>query len=240
MNRLRLSSLNTSKSFMHSAKGSTWEDHKYVQRVDGTYYYPDSYQGGRHISDLKGSASDSKSDNKDENKPESEKLESWEKKFYSAVNKTMREKTGLFGVKDLSEIASDDYQDFRKTLSDFGVDTRKLSREEVERMRQKVSKHYGKKEDEEKLSDKDIENLAKEAIRGNFGNGQERKDRLGDNYQEVQDKVNELLRGSLGLSSVSISSTNNSTSSSTSSEKKLEEKDYEIFKRSTGNRGSKR
>lgn len=36
----------------HSAKGSTWEEHKYIKRVDGTYYYPDNYEGGRHISDL--------------------------------------------------------------------------------------------------------------------------------------------------------------------------------------------
>lgn len=33
----------------HSAKGSEWEKHKYIKRVDGTYYYPDSYVGGRHL-----------------------------------------------------------------------------------------------------------------------------------------------------------------------------------------------
>ena len=27
----------------HSAKGSEWKDHKYIKRVDGTYYYPDDY-----------------------------------------------------------------------------------------------------------------------------------------------------------------------------------------------------
>lgn len=37
----------------HSAKGSTWEDHMYVKKVDGNYYYPDSYAGGRHISSLR-------------------------------------------------------------------------------------------------------------------------------------------------------------------------------------------
>lgn len=33
----------------HSAKGSEWKDHKYVKKVDGKYFYPDSYEGGRHV-----------------------------------------------------------------------------------------------------------------------------------------------------------------------------------------------
>ena len=33
----------------HSAKGSEWEKHKYVKVEDGKYYYPDSYEGGRHL-----------------------------------------------------------------------------------------------------------------------------------------------------------------------------------------------
>jgi len=44
---------------------------------------------------------------------------------------------------------------------------------------------------------KSIEEVAKEVIRGNWGNGQERKDKLtaaGYNYAEVQAKVNELLK----------------------------------------------
>lgn len=37
----------------HSAEGSVWEKHKYLKRIDGKYYYPDSYEGGRHLSDLR-------------------------------------------------------------------------------------------------------------------------------------------------------------------------------------------
>lgn len=37
---------------VHSAKGSTWEKHKYVKVANGIYYYPDDYKGGRHISSL--------------------------------------------------------------------------------------------------------------------------------------------------------------------------------------------
>lgn len=35
----------------HSAKGSELEEHKYIKRIDGTYYYPDSYKGVRHFPD---------------------------------------------------------------------------------------------------------------------------------------------------------------------------------------------
>lgn len=37
----------------HSAKGSTWDKHKYVKVVDGKYYYPPSYEGGRHVNTAK-------------------------------------------------------------------------------------------------------------------------------------------------------------------------------------------
>lgn len=98
----------------HSAKGSTWEDHKYIKRVDGTYYYPDNYEGGRHISDL---------EENDSNK--SEKL---------------------------------------------------------------------------KLTSNDISKLSDEVIYGRYGNGQTRKDLLGDNYQEVQDEVNRILGSGVKMS----------------------------------------
>lgn len=107
------------KILRHSAKGSTWEEHKYIKRIDGTYYYPDSYEGGRHLPDGEQKRS---SDNKD------------------ASEEEKREKLDL--------------------------------------------------------SSDDIEKLAQEVIRGNFGNGQERKDLLGENYQEIQDRVNQILRSS--------------------------------------------
>lgn len=94
----------------HSSEGSSWKKHKYIKRVDGTYYYPDSYEGGRHLPDGEKEESNSKID----------------------------------------------------------------------------------------LSEKDVEKLANEVIRGNFGNGQERKDLLGENYEEIQKRVNELMKGSVG------------------------------------------
>lgn len=102
-----------SQSFRHSSEGSSWKKHKYIKRVDGTYYYPDSYEGGRHLPD-------------------------------------------------------------GETESNSKID----------------------------LSKNDVENLAKEVIRGNFGNGQERKDLLGENYEEIQKRVNELMKDLAGSKTI--------------------------------------
>ena len=48
-------------------------------------------------------------------------------------------------------------------------------------------------------NDKTVEELAKEVIAGKWGNGLERKERLtaaGYDYNKVQAKVNELMKGS--------------------------------------------
>lgn len=111
----------------HSAKGSTWENHKYIKRINGTYYYPDSYEGGRHL-------------------PDSEK-------------------------------------ETREETQDENSESSKID-----------------------LSENDIEKLANEVIRGNFGNGQVRKDLLGENYSEIQKRVNEILLGSSGSKKVSEAS----------------------------------
>lgn len=107
-------------SFLHSAKGSTWENHKYIKRINGTYYYPDSYEGGRHL--------------------------------------------------------PDSHQD---------------SSEEPPEI--------------EELSENDIERLANEVIRGNFGNGAERRELLGEFYDQIQARVNQKymqLTGSTVISEV--------------------------------------
>lgn len=40
----------------------------------------------------------------------------------------------------------------------------------------------------------DIEQIAKDVINGKYGNGQERKEKLGNLYEQVQHKVNEILK----------------------------------------------
>lgn len=109
----------------HSAKGSTWENHKYIKRLNGTYYYPNDYEGGRHIESL-------------ENNSSSESQNS-------------------------------------------------------------------------KLDENDLKNLADEVIRGNFGNGQIRKDLLGEYYQEIQDRVNQILKPGSANIETKISEVSNET-----------------------------
>lgn len=120
-------------SLFHSAKGSTWEEHKYVKRIDGTYYYPNGYEGGRNISSIESSKG---SGGKDNDSDES-----------SSANKNNSE-----------------------------------------------------------LSESDIENLAREVIRGNFGNGQVRKDLLAGNYDAIQKRVNELTKTGVGSKKISEAS----------------------------------
>lgn len=43
----------------------------------------------------------------------------------------------------------------------------------------------------------DVEENARRVIRGDFGNGQERRDKLGSSYSEIQGKVNEMYRQGL-------------------------------------------
>lgn len=122
----------------HSAKGSTWEDHKYIKRLNGTYYYPDSYKGGRHLPSTSKKAKSRGQGNSDEDKNE-------ETKEKSESSETTSTNTPL----DIDE-----------------------------------------------LKEEDIATLATEVIRGNFGNGDVRKELLGKHYQQVQDRVNQILLGS--------------------------------------------
>lgn len=157
----------------HSAKGSTWEKHKYVKRIDGTYYYPDSYEGGRHLPD--GESDKSKEEILDEDK--------------------LYEKLKNSYDKDLDDLLRNN---FDKVLRDqLGVDWAKLPKEEVDRMQRSLIDRLKNKDEMDddsdyELSEKDIEALAKEVWNGNFGNGAQRKELLGEYYDQVQKKVNEI------------------------------------------------
>ena len=50
---------------------------------------------------------------------------------------------------------------------------------------------------EKLLSFSSLEQKAKEVIRGNYGNGIERKQKLGEQYTEIQGKVNEMYKNGL-------------------------------------------
>lgn len=126
----------------HSAKGSEWENHKYIRKKNGTYYYLD------------------------ENGHET-----------TTTHKDRSSK---------SDTTSTDKKD-EKTSTDKKEDDKNVSAEAKKLIDSNI-----KAED---LTAENIEKLAKEVIRGGFGNGQERKDLLGEHYATIQKRVNELMKG---------------------------------------------
>lgn len=114
----------------HSAKGSQWKKHKYIKIMNGLYFYPDDYIGGRHISDAK--TTSKKKDSKG-----------------------------------------------KSSSSDKDKDGKKKG-----------------------MSSKRLEKLANKVIRGEYGVGQDRMNKLGKKYYKVQNRVNQILLGDAGAKKV--------------------------------------
>lgn len=114
----------------HSAKGSEWEKHKYVKKLDGNYYYPDGYEGGRTISSLK-----DKSEDKKEKKEDSD---DWEKKFHEGMAKALKDDPELKGG-DITRY------DFGAALFKFaGINEKDLSKEEIDKIQKRMVEYYDK------------------------------------------------------------------------------------------------
>lgn len=168
----------------HSAKGSTWDNHKYIKRIDGTYYYPDSYSGGRHLPDG--------------DKDEKETL----------IEDYLFDKLKDYAGDELDRQLRGSFDKIIK--ENLGIDWTILPKEEVDKMQRSlidrlrdVEKEEGSSIDKIELTKNDIENLAKEVIRGQYGNGQIRKDLLGENYAEIQKRVNEIMKSGVGQKKIS-------------------------------------
>lgn len=185
----------------HSAKGSTWEEHKYIKRIDGTYYYPDSYEGGRHISDME-NGDDSDKEKKDKYGDAQKdsfgvKLSEVEQGVYDYMKNNLKDV-------DPKEVSEETWKKFIKEYVKFvGGDPNNIPDDIIGKVQKNVTEHYKNENNSPKLNDKDYDNLTKEVIRGNFGNGDIRKELLGENYAEVQKRVNELMKGSTASKKVS-------------------------------------
>lgn len=70
-----------------------------------------------------------------------------------------------------------------------------------------VTDETNKETTEENDGGFDLEEMANKVIRGEFGNGTDRKEALGDSYADIQKRVNEILKGSSGTSSTVSKST---------------------------------
>lgn len=121
----------------HSSKGSSWDDHKYIKKVNGKYYYPSDYKGDRHAGDKSKNpiSSDERYNRDDKSILESE--EAWESTVYGDIDRIMRENPQLKDPVQLARIA------FENNLRG------KMSDEEIERMMTKVKAHYGSKKEPE-------------------------------------------------------------------------------------------
>lgn len=107
--------------FEHSAKGSSWKEHKYIKKVGDKYIYANTQNG-------KGDETNSNSS----------------------------------GGENISE---------------------KANVEENTTQTENANEEF------------DIEEMANKVIRGEFGNGADRKELLGESYKEIQKRVNEILLG---------------------------------------------
>lgn len=150
-----------SRLLRHSAEGTTWKKHRYVKVVDDKYYYPDDYEGGRHISSLKSKTSSHIDTNPNVGTERKIRRSASTAKTYTTTNA---------GPAESSSFAE-------KTSSDS-------------------------------VTNADIEELARDVIRGKYGNGQDRRKALGELYEMVQSRVNELMGGSTGSEKISQISQN--------------------------------
>jgi len=90
----------------------------------------------------------------------------------------------------------------KKKTSAKKKSTKKTKAQKEAEQKAKEAQEQAAKEQEEKkdetqnegpLSEEQVQDYARRVIRGEFGNGQERKDKLGDKYAQVQALVNALL-----------------------------------------------
>lgn len=185
----------------HSAKGSTWKKHKYIKRVDGTYYYPKNYKGGRHLESSKYSEySDGDHDFDDKNY--SKKNQLGDTDFYGfqrsdgtyvILEEDMKWELPK-GTKITPELIKR-LESFDKTIEQKRQNGEKVSASDWEKMATSAIDGEDIDASGGDYDSDDVEALAKEVIRGNFGNGNQRKELLGEAYSEVQKKVNEMLSG---------------------------------------------
>lgn len=90
-----------------------------------------------------------------------------------------------------------------KKKSSNKKETSKNDKKKESKGKASSSKSKTEKDDKKKgLSSKKIEKLAQDVIRGNYGNGQERIDKLGKKYNKVQYRVNQILLGNAGATRI--------------------------------------
>ena len=209
--------LPTSSTKMHSSKEYTMG-----------YFYTDAalFHADKRDKGMNSTTSEKGTDNKRNNSSaynheyymkNKDKWQDNKKSDESKDNDTVKELSDMSGMKEeecqkLLQLAktkgydSPEYKELLDSLSEGDP-------EQYKRMEAVVKKNVGSSDSGEK--EFDVDAAAMDVIRGKYGNGAERKAALGEDYAEVQKRVNELMKQQ------------KSSSTSKSENKKTEEKKTE-------------
>lgn len=167
------------KALFHSAKGTTWKNHKYIKKEDGRYYYPgDKVSAGEY----------SKNDSDFDEKNYSDENLLGDTDFYG-----FQREDGTYVI--LNEDFKWSLQKGTKITPDVikRLESFSGSMELVREKGRKISNDNYKKMVTATINN-DVDEIAKQVIKGNFGNGKQRKELLGSNYDAVQKRVNEMIK----------------------------------------------
>lgn len=143
-----------------SAKGTTWSNHKYIKVENGKYFYPDSYEGGRHAET-------------NEQTVESKEPTGWDSKLFSSFESQLKGVNGKLdpkAVQNMLLFGKDEngkaYDNFRVALEKAGINTKDIDDNSLNLMRYKVVEHYKKEFSKEKGENKSEEKTTKSAKSG--------------------------------------------------------------------------
>ena len=175
-------------------EGMTWKEHKYIRKANGSYYYPEG-SGGSTYGEY------SKNDPDFDEKNYNEKNRLGDTDFYGftkpdgtvVILEEDMKWTLPKGTKLTPELVKR-LESFDKEIESRRNRGEKVTADDWNALAKKAID--GESSNNGGLSERDIDNLSNEVIRGNFKNGKERRDLLGEYYQQVQDRVNKKLKGS--------------------------------------------
>lgn len=153
----------------HSYKGTEWKDHKYIRKENGVYYYKEDDKDF------------DESNYKDENLLGDTDFYGFQREdgTYVILNEDLKWQLAK-GQKATPELI--------KRLESFSGD--------MDSLRNK-GKEISQKNYETLASyaiNNDVDSIAREVLKGSFGNGAKRKELLGSNYASVQKRVNEMMK----------------------------------------------
>lgn len=203
----------SSDSLQHSWAGSdknySAEEKAKEKKYNHEYYMANKEKWGVGLQRYKKGESEKDSDFDESNLTEDKRI--GDSDFFAFKNKDGK---WVITIEDKKWVLPEGVEvdaDMRKQLSEFkGMDGKniKTSEEWEEAVNSIINK--GKKESGS--GEFDIDAAAKDVIRGKYGNGQERKDELGEDYEAVQKRVNEILKGTDKTSSTKKEEEKKSTS----------------------------